>query len=195
MPTIIHTLEEDGEHGERLHGMSRGHFLDGECYAFATALHQGLGWKMLGLRQGDTIRHVVVTNTRGKYFDARGFISEEELGTPFGLVPPHDLYEVTENDLGRDGETIEARECSVRIARQIAEALWPKLPWKESFASRASAFADDLETLSRKHRIWIMPPVPASPPVLAESFDREGGYELRPTEGAFSFTIDRWFTE
>lgn len=194
MPTIIHTLyEEDPESREILLGICIGTFLDGECYAFATALNVGLGWPMIGLMDGDVIRHVVVQRSDGKLHDARGPISEEELGNPFGLTLPYKLRTIVQDDLVRAGESSEVRANTIRRARMLAEAIWPELPWKDSFATRATAFADELEALSRKHRLWIRSPVPGAVPVLAIGEDDEDGYKLRPTIDGITFTINRYF--
>lgn len=196
MPAIIRTLyEEDTESTEALRDMCVQTFLDGECYAFATALHEGLGWPMIGLMDGDVIRHVAVQSPDGKLYDARGLIKEEEfgLGGPFGLRPPYDLRRVSVGDLVRTGEPSEFRARTVRRARMVAEAIWPELPWQDSFATRVTAFANELEALSRKHGLWIRSPVPAAAPVLAIGDDAEGGYKLRPTADGTTFTIDRYF--
>lgn len=196
MPTIISALlEEDSESHEILRDTCIRIFLDGECYAFAIALHKGLGWPMIGLMDGDVIRHVTVQRPDGKMHDARGFIKEEKfgLGCPFGLKPPYDLKEVTIDDLVRIGEPLEVRANTVRRARMIAEAIWPELPWLDNFATRVTAFANELEALSRKHGLWIRSPVPAAAPVLAIGDNDEGGYKLRPTVCGTTFTIDRYF--
>lgn len=197
MPTIIYTLcKEDPRSHETIRDLCIGIFLDGECYAFATALSVGLGWPMIGLMDGKVIRHVVVQDHDGNLHDARGLIKEEEfgLGGPFGLKPPYDLRKVSASDLVRDGESSEVRANTVRRARMMAETIWPELPWRNSFAARATAFADELETLSKKHGLWIRSPVPAAAPLLAISHDDEDGYTLRPTIDGITFTIDRRLT-
>jgi hypothetical protein len=192
MPTMVRKLDRDEEH-ETLRDLFKGPYLEGECYAFAIALHQGLGWPMLGLMNKEVVRHVAVRSPDGKLFDARGFVLEEQFGRPFSFAPPYDLSEVTLEDLVRKGESNETRAHSVRSARRVAELLWPELPWKDSLALRAYAFANELEALSRKHKFWIRAPVPADPPVLAVGEDDEGGYELCPTMDGFAFTINRYF--
>ena len=45
MTTQIHEL--NAESLDVLHQQCLAIYLDGECYAFATALHEGLGWPMM----------------------------------------------------------------------------------------------------------------------------------------------------
>lgn len=115
------------------------------------------------------------------------------MGRPFDLPPPYDLREVAVADLVREGEPDYTRAHSVHVARRFAEAIWPELPWKESFAKRVVAFADELEALCRKHKLWIRASVPATAPLIALGEDDEGGYQLRPTVDGMTFTIDRYF--
>lgn len=190
---IRHLIEGDEESHNILHDLCLSIFLDGECYAFATALHRGLDWPMIGLMNGDEVRHVAVQSPDGRLHDVRGYVSEEEFGQPFGLSYPCMLKVVTEDDLLRDGEHHEVRENTIRRAKKLSEAIWPELPWKDTFALRVSAFANELEALSRKHKLWIRSPVPASLPVIAIGDDDEGGYDLRPTFDGVTFTIDRYF--
>jgi hypothetical protein len=194
MPTITHTLRDiDPESIDVLHGMCVQIFLDGECYAFATALSEGLAWPMIGLMDGQVIRHVGVKSPEGNVYDARGHISEEVFANGFGLTPPYIVRTVIKEELGRVGESIEVRANSVRLARKLAEAIWPELPWKESLSSRVRAFADELETLSRKHGLWIRSAIPAAVPVIATGDTEEGGYKLLPTFDGCTFTIERYF--
>ncbi len=193
MPTIVFRHDEDQESAEILRGHCMPTYLNGECYAFATALHEGLGWPILGLMIGTEIRHAVVQDPEGFFHDARGRITEEELGSPFGLVPPYDIREVTVADLVREGEPDYVRAHSVRLARRLAEAIWPELPWKDSIAIRIASFADELEALCRRHQLWIRAPVPAAAPVIALGDGDESGYQLRRIAGGLTFTIERYF--
>lgn len=59
MPTIT-CRSEDPEDVETLHALCLSTYLDGECYAFATALHEGLGWPIIGLMHNGEIRHALV---------------------------------------------------------------------------------------------------------------------------------------
>ncbi len=194
MPTIIHKLlEQDEESWEALHEECLTMYLDGACYAFATALHQGLGWPIVGLMNGEVIRHAAVQSPDGRLHDVRGFISEEQFGSPFGFAPPYTLRAISMDNLRRDEEPEEVRLNAVRRARRTAEILWPELPWQKSFTARVSAFADELEILSKKHGLWIRAAVPGARPLLAVSGYDEGGYELSPTHDGLTFTIDRYF--
>lgn len=190
MTTHLHTLE--GVVRKNLDDLCRGVFLDGNCYAFATALHEGLGWPMVGLMSGDTIRHVVVVSPEGDYYDARGKVSPTRLGIPFGMMQGgYELRNVTIDELERPNETPSVRQSSIRMARKFAEALWPELPWRDSAAQRAAAFCDELEALSRKHGIWIRATVPGARPILYTAYGDETGYELHTTEDGLAFTMDR----
>ena len=89
MSTVIHPLKESSEDYRILHDLILMTYLDGECYAFAVALHQGLGWPIIGLMQEHgIIRHAVVQAPDNQYLDARGFVEESQLSSPFGGVFP-----------------------------------------------------------------------------------------------------------
>ncbi len=193
MPTIIHKIHPETIDWRILRDLCLSLYLDDECYAFATALHQGLDWPILGLMNGEEIRHAVVQDPDGVLHDARGPLTEEELGDPFAVFPPYDLRPITMDDLRRKGEPSIVREGSVRNARKLAEMLWPELPWIGSLAARVRAFADELEALSRKHKLWIRASVPAVPPIIADGDDAESGYLVNPVSSTLSFTIDRFY--
>ena len=192
MPTRIEKL--DRESIEVLHDMSVSVYLDGECYAFAIALHEGLGWPIIGLMNGSEIRHAAVRSPDGRLHDVRGVVSEKEFGKPFGLSSLCRLREVTVKDLRRLGESEEVRRRSVAMARKMAEAMWPELPWKDSVVQRTRVFCDELEALCRKYRLWIRSPYPAAKPMLAVGQGDEGGYEICPTVDGLTFTVDRYFS-
>ncbi len=173
---------------EFLEGACESRFLDGECYAFAIALHRGTGWPIIGLMNGEEIRHAAVQRPDGLFHDARGAVSEAEFVEPFGGIPPLTLRSLTEKDF----EGIHYPH-SIHMARRLAEALWPELPWRDAKAEKVTKFADALATLSRKHGVWIRSNVPGSPPMLAEGSGDEGGYVLTPTEDGLAFSIDRYF--
>lgn len=190
MPTIIHKLEEHEEEYEMLHDMNKAIFFDGECYAFAIALHQGLGWPIVGLVLGKVIRHAGVQSPDGTLRDVRGSLTEEEFGNYFSS-PPFDIQELRVDEL-RAVRPIHDR--TIEKARQWAEVLWPDLPWLHSHTSKVLAFADELEALCRKHGFWIRSPVPASPPILYDAYGEEGGFELHNTIDGVAYTIDRYLT-
>jgi hypothetical protein len=189
MTTQINKI--DTESREVLHQQCLAIYLDGECYAFATALHQGLGWPMIGLMNGEVIRHVAVRDPTGTLHDVRGPISEEELGKPFDVSLPYTLREVKVEELVRDKEPPERRIGSVNFARRMAEKIWPDLPWIDSEAKRISTFADALEVLCQEHGLWIRAPYPASKPVLEVGHGDEAGYTVYPTDDGLAYTIDR----
>ena len=192
MTTIVKPLENIAR--DPLHQMCLNMFLDGECYAFAIALHQGLGWPIIGLMEGNVIRHALIKQ-RDALRDARGTMVKEEalLGAPFGHKPPYDLQLITVADLT---ERRPVAEMSIKLARRLAESIWPELPWKDSAESRATAFIDELEALSRKHGIWIRSPYATTRPLLAPSDNKdEGGYVLTFTNDGVAFTFDRYFKE
>ena len=193
MPTIIHTLGENKSNWKMLQEMYEGGFLHGGCYIFARALHRGLGWPLVGLfvkKEGlkDHIDHAGVRSPDGRIFDARGFVSDEEFGMLF-TSPPFDIREVKEDDL-REQQLAVVIEYKIQCARDVAEILWPELPWKETRLSKIVTFADELEALCRKHKLWIRAPFPAQVPILAKGEDDEGGYELHPTIDGHGYLIN-----
>lgn len=178
---------------EFLINLCRSTYLDGECYAFAEALHEGLGWPMIGLMEGDKVRHVLVVSPEGRYFDARGFVPKDQVGEPFGLSIPYDLRNINHDDLVQDGESEDVRMYAAGRARRIAEMLWHDLPWKDSRIAQIIRFADELEELCRKHQLWIRAPFAATAPVLADHDGGEGGYEIISTSDGTGHTINRYF--
>lgn len=180
---------------QTLHDLCLSMYLDGECYAFAIALHQGLGWPLAGLMDGEIIRHAAVWGPDGMLHDARGAIPVEEVGHPFGLTWPYDIRAITEGDIRGESTAPESRTYRVNNARRTAEALWPDLPWRESLEARVRAFVDELEELSRKHECWIRSPTPANPPIIAigNGDGDESGYTISQVLGSPSFTLDRFF--
>lgn len=170
-------------------------FLHGECYAFAIALHEGLGWPIVGLMVGDVIYHAAVKDPEGRLFDARGFVPEMEFGMPFGVRPPFTLHEMSPHELDRDGEPEERRAHLIQLARQYAETAWPELPWKDASVQRIKAFCDALEQVCRRHGLWIRAPYPAARPVITTEDGKEGGYEIQPTVNNSEFTLNRYFKD
>lgn len=165
-------------------------FLEGECYAFAIALHRGLGWPIFGLMVNGKIRHAFLdpTNTDGVFFDARGYISEEKLGIPFGIEQSYELSRVEEKDLYATRPIIDS---FVYKARQFAEVIWTDLPWKGGVeADKILQFAKDLEELSQKHNIWIRSAFPGTPSLLARGCGDEN-YSLKLMSDGFTYSIDR----
>jgi len=190
MPTIVRKLSR--EKRGFLHGACTTMFLDGMCYEFAIALHQGLGWPMVGLMKNAVVRHAAVMSPQEILCDVRGSFlpADERFGRPFSCVPPYDLSRgLIEEDL-RAIRPI--NEHGISTARKMAEVIWPKLRWNDSLASKVHAFADELEALSKKHGLWIRSSFPTTPPLLAIGMDDEGGYELRPTDDGSTYSISRY---
>ncbi len=188
MPVLFESLSKHPEDHALLHDMYRNIFLNGECYAFAIALHEGLGWPMVGLMKGDTIWHAGVRTPDGRVHDVRGFLTEEVFASYF-LSPPFVLRSVDEGML-RAVRPID--EHTIKHARHLAETLWPTLPWKETYAMKVRAFAEELETLSRRHGFWITGSVPAQAPRLYKGCGDEGGYRVSPTISGQAYTIARY---
>ena len=172
-------------------------YLDGNCYPFAIALHRALGWPIIGLMHGDIIRHALVQNPEDEiYHDVRGPVAKEEIGDPFDdIFPPYELRPLKEEDLRQVQRTPAESQLtevfSLRTIR-VAEILFPDLPWKDPFQERVYRFAKELETLSRKHGLWIRGTVPTALPLLTEMSENElTGYLLERTgvDGC-TFTIN-----
>lgn len=195
MTTAVLLLDDEAR--ETLHNMAVSVHLDGECYAFAIALSRNLGWKMLGLMPtgGSAPRHAAVYGALDhKLYDVRGSFKQDDprFGEPFGVGLPYKLKPITE-DLLRKVRPV--HENTIAMAQKFAESIWPHYPWINSAARRMRAFADDLEALSRKHKIWLRAPYPGAKPILNNECDEEAGYTICPTDDSIAFTIDRRFRE
>jgi hypothetical protein len=188
MPTILHRLDEKPEDRRLLHDLCLGIFLEGECYAFAIALHQGLGWPMVGLMMNGTIWHAGVRNPFGGIRDVRGNLSEEEFCGHFGGLPS----EIREIDIKELYAQRPISDLSILRARRCAELLWPDIEWRTTTYLRVCAFAEELESLSRKYGFWIASAVPTATPLLFKGHGDEGGYEVRPTVDGTAHTINRY---
>ena len=186
MVTKILPLEEGVR--KDLHGTCMAYFLDGQCYAFAIALSRQTGWPIFGLMQGHIVRHAVVRRDINLYMDARGVMTEEEIGDPFDIAAFCELKEVTEEWLLR---THNVCEVSIARAKRYVEVLWPDVPLQDTLRARAVAFTNDLEALCRKHGLWLREIDAASPLVLGEEFGGEAGYSLGPMCDGLQFTIRR----
>ncbi len=185
MSTILESLTLEDR--EPAHGICLGTYLEGECYAFAIALHRAFGWSMVGLMQGKVIRHALVRQPDGIYRDARGEVEQAEIGEPFGVREPYVFRVVSESDLK---SVRPVYEHVIATATTLGEIVWPDLPWN-GMAKKAVAFADELEALSRKHGIWIRAAVPAARPVLSEQFGEEAGYTVSPSVNGGGFFLER----
>jgi hypothetical protein len=186
MTTTFKALEAQDR--KMLHDIILAMCLDGHCYAFAIALNRGTGWPMFGLMKDNVVRHAVVRDPIGVFHDARGEVIEKELGRPFGLKDPYVLKSVSEEELF---SIKQISEYTIESASKKAQILWPELPWKsETLKNRIFAFSKELEAISRKHGLWLRAFLPTTPPVIAEDFGKELGYELGLTIDG-SYTIRR----
>ena len=189
MTTLI--LPPDAESLETMRSLAHCTFLEGECYAFAIAVHRGTGLPIVGLMEGTVPRHAFVSWTqKNALVDVRGEhgINCMELGRPFHHQPPYDLQDINE---GRLFGQRPVHDTAITAAGRWAEMLMPHLPWKKSRISRVSKFCDELEALCRKHKLWIRSPYPAAKPILYEADNDEAGYSLQPTATGTSYAIDR----
>lgn len=191
MTITVETLSQ--ENLAWLEHMLRVRFLDGECYEFAVALHEGLGWPMYGLVQHRSdkepvVRHVVLKSPQYGYFDARGAVVSEHMGEIFDMHPPYPLMPVTREDLERV-RPLNTR--SIEFARTRAEILWPNLPWKETRAERVAHFLMALEALCYGYGFWIRAPYVTQLPIIEERVGDEAGYVISPTNFGAGFVFDR----
>lgn len=184
MPAIVALLEE---YRAFLIGTQTDTYLHGECYAFAMALHKGLGWQMVGLMNDQVPEHVGVRSPDGRIFDARGYVTEDTFAQPY-LRPPYIFQNVEEDDL-RSIRPV--HEHSIYRATCFAEMIWPELPWTTPTSSRILAFVDALEQLSRAHGIWIRESSPSSFPLIYVGDETEKGYQIRPFMSARTFSLER----
>lgn len=60
------------------HAYVQHNFLFGECAPFALALHRLTGWPIFAMRSGDRY-HVFVRHPSGRFVDASGFVSPEQI--------------------------------------------------------------------------------------------------------------------
>ncbi len=162
-------------------------FADGHCYAFALAMHEGIGWPLVGLMNGKEIRHAGVRGEDGLIYDVRGAFTDADFGRDY-LSPPHIICDLSEAYLR---EMYPIHDHAINQARRLAEVLYPTLPWRDSLEARMLTFASELETLSHKHGIWIRSAYPTARPHLSLGDGEETGYELHRTADGHGFICDR----
>jgi hypothetical protein len=185
MPTIIKKIDKIGK--EFLTDFLESS-IHGDCYPFAIALHRNLGWPIIGLFKKEKIIHVGVKSPDEKIWDGRGEVSEEELAEPF-ITSPYSIRHVAEEELVATG-TVD--EYTIETLLEKAQIVWPDLPWKNGTPwDKVIAFADDLEKLSRKHKLWICGNNPMSLPMIFQGQDDETGYAIEPSIDGNAFTINR----
>jgi len=189
--TIIHQVLE-GEDREILHNMLVSRCLDGQCYEFAIALNRLTSWSLWALSSSEyAIRHVLVRDAEGVLWDVRGPLRDRiEIGRPFGVREPYDLYEVTLDDILR---VRRVSDDAIESCTHVIEVLWPSVARTGSRLHRQEAFIRELEALSRKHNIWIRAPTEAQHlwPFLSEAFGEEVGYTIAPSMDANAYMINR----
>lgn len=189
MTTQILPLDAEGLDAVRSVALST--FLEGECYAFAIAIHRGTGLPIVGLMEGVVPRHAFAYwPQKSMFIDVRGEhgINGMELGKPFHHRPPYDLQDINE---GRLFGQRPVEDATIAMAMCWAELLMPHLPWKKGRMERVSKFCDELEKLCRRHGFWIRSPYPTTKPILYEADDDEDGYSIQPIATGTSYTIDR----
>lgn len=154
-----------------------GMYLFGNCYPFAAALHRDLGWPLFGLRSvnptGVRISHAFVQKPDGPFWDVRGPVDKALVGELYDISPDN-IGPVTLEELQKSGPF---RKDAVDRASRIAQALWPDLPWHaDIFRSRTRSFLGELETLCRKHHLWMRAAIPAQKIHLYEMDGDEIGF-------------------
>ena len=88
--------------------------------------------------------------------------------------------------------TVEISEEKIEALLLKIQLAWPKIPWqKEAFRARVENFAKELETLSRKHSLWIYGPLPAQLPRITGEAGGEAGYRLEPDITGYSYSFNR----
>lgn len=179
----------DEEERQQQYSIIAGGYLKGSCFEFAIALHRSLGFPIIGLIADDTIHHAAVKCPDGQLFDARGHFPAAEFGKPFGLGPFNETREITETDLFDDREI---QERAINMALRCAEALWPEESWTDSLASKALAYAEEIEEVSRKHGLWLWGGVATCPPLISDIPNEEvSGYTVRPLATIGGFSLHR----
>jgi hypothetical protein len=184
MPITYKPLSEEDH--KSLHELSQSVYLDGECYAFAIALHRLLGWDLIGIMEGEVVRHACVVHC-GRYYDVRGQVPKNKLGAPFGLSSP-ELRPITEETLYA---TRPIGDSSIAQSEWIAEALWPELPWRSGPMVKYRSFLIELAALCEKHGTYIFAPYPMAKPLLTEAVGDEKGFMFSPTSNGRLYFFDR----
>lgn len=170
---MIHHRNLSENDRDSIHQLIKTIYLDGECYAFAIALHRNLGWPMHALKVGRILRHVAVRGPDGYFYDARGRFEDAVFAKPFANVgKSYSIVPVSEGQL-YDKRPIS--DLSIDRASGMAQIIWPDLPWLTStFRQRSLLFLKELESLCRKHGVWIRSSLPTSGIIIDESHGDEG---------------------
>lgn len=176
----------DEQSRQIIHDHLTGLCLDGYCYAFAIAMHKSLGWQIIGLMQGEVIRHAAVIDLDGNIWDCRGKVTTEEFGKPFKIKFPYETRLITEDVLKLVAPSLAEQEIFIESLSKKAQMVWPDLPWNsDTLVVRMRTFAKELEALSRKHGLWIYGNFPTALPSIAEEDGEEKGYTLETVLGGY----------
>lgn len=186
MPTVLVTPHE--KELRLIREMWAPMFLEGECEAFAKALHRGLGWPIVGLMRDDRIVHVLVKRPDGAFHDARGIVQGAELGAPFGVRQVYDIRPFEENEMGSFGH-----ERMIQKAMHVAMMLWPDLPWKpDGTLTQMFTFVDALEKLCQEYQCSLWSPSSETHPIIVSpAIGDEAGYTLKPLASGIGFALER----
>lgn len=170
-----------------MHGYYTGMYLHGHCFAFAIALNQSLGWQLVALYSKNTIIHVMVREPTGVLRDFRGIVKYDEIGKPYHMDPPYKLRKVSRGEL----EKIEKQHAiNLNRAQEIAEILWPDLPYRKRRNDKYLEFVKELEKLSKRTGVWIsLPPSPQMISLSRDDGETETTYILRPNTCGVTFSL------
>ena len=158
-------------------------------------LHRALNLPMVAVCNGSgEAVHVAVASTNDNlYYDARGQVTEEELGQPFGLHPPYDLAPWSESLVY--GSEQHADIVNYDSLEALARASHPNLPWpKPSQIDRLMNFALELDELCKVHGVTIRARSPMCTPLIEMAVGDEMGFWVRPTNGYRALEFDRDLT-
>jgi hypothetical protein len=169
----IKPLEDDFR--STLEDKCAGVYLQPECYAFAIALHRGIGWPIIAIKVNGILQHAAVLQPDGSFRDARGVIEKKDEGdfvAPFTGGAPYDIITVSEASLLH---VRPVHDISIERASLMAEVIWPNLPWKmHTLQQRSRNFLNELGLLCEKYGVWIRSSVPNAGIVLENSHGDEG---------------------
>jgi hypothetical protein len=185
-----YTKKEEFNNFRKLLAETMAIYLHGNCCLFATALHRGLGWQIVGLfDKNGKLYHAGAMSPDGAIWDVRGEVSEQKFAALFKMELPYSIRKVSEEDISLKKEEKEIEEIKIGITLKQAMRLFPDLPWKqETFEAKVFSFLKEVEALSRKYDIWIFGSFPTKLPLLAEGCGGEKGYELGVTlNGVYKF--------
>jgi hypothetical protein len=187
--TIIH-LPRKNENGINTFAALRHVFTHGGCGMFALALHRITGWPVVTLDTcKDTYLHLGVQSPTGTLWDARGehptiasFVSK------FTNIVPEALRIVSREEIMT---SFHAHLRNLDNTERLASEMYPELPHQPSSdRQRTIAFVEDVDALSRQHRLWIEPISRNAVylwPVIGNEFDGIVGYRTENKRGNITF--------